>query len=311
MIPHDGCGREKTCVELAPPIFCFLPENYGWNSHFSWTWKTVIWCFESPRWWIDFGTRLDIEEDKWKKFTLILHGPKSNFPPYVRPQRRRTKPASCVQQKPQLEQVDCETRTTPSANSGLRKKGKSPSTRRRDKQRREKWIAQKRSHSNKDSKSSSVPISCPVGLSAIGVESPSLVSTVVKDTATEISTVSPTSPRRTVLSFPGSSETLDTPTASRAEEQLLLSPSDSPLKTPKQESPSRRNSESLDSEDLSECWFPACSAFGLPRKLKKCTRCSVALYCNKDCQAQHWPIHRLFCGRVKKPGRKRSTDCRT
>ena len=76
--------------------------------------------------------------------------------------------------------------------------------------------------------------------------------TVVNDTATEMPTVSPTSPRRTVLSFPGSSETLDTPTASRAEEQLLLSPSDSPLKTPKQESLSRRNSESLDSEDLSE-----------------------------------------------------------
>ena len=26
---QNGCGREKTCVELAPPIFCFLPENYG------------------------------------------------------------------------------------------------------------------------------------------------------------------------------------------------------------------------------------------------------------------------------------------
>ena len=232
--------------------------------------------------------------------------------PAIRPTtRKENKPASCVQQKPQRKQVECETRTTPSANSGLRKKGKSPSTRRRDKQRREKWIAQKRSNSNKDSKSSRGPISCPVGLSAIGVESPSLVSTVVKGTATEIPTVSPTSPRRTVLSFPGSSETLDTPTASRAEEQLLLSPSDSPLKTPKQESLARRNSESLDSEDLSECWLPACSAFGLPWKLKKCTRCSVALYCNKDCQAQHWPIHRLFCGRVKKPGRKRSTDCRT
>ena len=31
MQDKNGCGREKTCVELAPPIiiFCFLPENYG------------------------------------------------------------------------------------------------------------------------------------------------------------------------------------------------------------------------------------------------------------------------------------------
>ena len=86
----NGCGREKTCVELAPPIFCFLPENYGWNSHFSWTWKTGYLMFWKPSLVNWFRNPSGHWRRQVEKFTSILHGPKSNFPPYVRPQRRRT-----------------------------------------------------------------------------------------------------------------------------------------------------------------------------------------------------------------------------
>ena len=44
-----------------------------------------------------------------------------------------------------------------------------------------------------------------------------------------------------------------------------------------------------------ECMIPEPH---VPGGLKKCTRCNVAMYCSRDCQAQHWRLHRSGC----KPG---------
>ena len=32
--------------------------------------------------------------------------------------------------------------------------------------------------------------------------------------------------------------------------------------------------------------------------LKKCSRCSIAMYCSRECQAEHWRIHRTACGKA-------------
>ena len=47
-----------------------------------------------------------------------------------------------------------------------------------------------------------------------------------------------------------------------------------------------------------ECLAPES---GVPGSLKKCTRCSVAMYCSRTCQAKHWPIHRKGCGKDPPP----------
>lgn len=28
---------------------------------------------------------------------------------------------------------------------------------------------------------------------------------------------------------------------------------------------------------------------------KKCSSCELVFYCSRDCQAQHWPVHKSFC----------------
>ena len=167
--------------------------------------------------------------------------------PAIQQENKPVKTTSCVvqyseqkgEQKSQLEQVDCETRgvCVTSANPGLKKKRKSPSTRKRDKQRRDKWIAQKRSSllTENRHKTSSGPVSHSVGLSENKEAQP--VSTACNlDSATETPSVSELStPRR--VNFPGI-------LASRAE--LPTSPV---LESPRQESPSQPESEaeSLDS----------------------------------------------------------------
>ena len=33
----------------------------------------------------------------------------------------------------------------------------------------------------------------------------------------------------------------------------------------------------------------------------RCAKCHDEWYCNKDCQRQHWPIHRRTCGQLSPP----------
>ena len=32
--------------------------------------------------------------------------------------------------------------------------------------------------------------------------------------------------------------------------------------------------------------------------IKKCSRCNYALYCNRECQKNHWESHKQMCNRV-------------
>ena len=48
----------------------------------------------------------------------------------------------------------------------------------------------------------------------------------------------------------------------------------------------------------SQCALPEAHVQGRP---KKCTRCSEALYCSKECQAQHWNKHCPSCGKTSLP----------
>ncbi|KAJ7747822.1 hypothetical protein B0H16DRAFT_917824 [Mycena metata] len=34
----------------------------------------------------------------------------------------------------------------------------------------------------------------------------------------------------------------------------------------------------------------------LGRRLLRCSKCESAVYCSKECQTQHWPVHKGFCG---------------
>ena len=36
----------------------------------------------------------------------------------------------------------------------------------------------------------------------------------------------------------------------------------------------------------------------VPDGLKKCTRCKFATYCSRECQAQHWKMHKAGCGKI-------------
>ena len=47
-------------------------------------------------------------------------------------------------------------------------------------------------------------------------------------------------------------------------------------------------------------WCNGCER-SVPRKgMLICSGCNVAMYCNEDCQTQHWPTHREDCNSVKK-----------
>lgn len=35
----------------------------------------------------------------------------------------------------------------------------------------------------------------------------------------------------------------------------------------------------------------------VPGGLRRCTRCKIAVYCNLECQTEHWKIHRSVCGK--------------
>jgi hypothetical protein len=38
-----------------------------------------------------------------------------------------------------------------------------------------------------------------------------------------------------------------------------------------------------------------CRNCGGTKNLMKCTSCSSAAYCSKNCQTADWPIHKMFC----------------
>ncbi|KAI0668508.1 hypothetical protein C8Q78DRAFT_993510 [Trametes maxima] len=50
-----------------------------------------------------------------------------------------------------------------------------------------------------------------------------------------------------------------------------------------------------DFDTNAECLFCKRKESDLKRKLKRCTGCSVAKYCSKECQKNGWPMHRQGC----------------
>ena len=47
----------------------------------------------------------------------------------------------------------------------------------------------------------------------------------------------------------------------------------------------------------SRCWAFNCTFNGIPEQLRKCSKCKIARYCSKECQARDWRMaHRDRCG---------------
>jgi len=38
-----------------------------------------------------------------------------------------------------------------------------------------------------------------------------------------------------------------------------------------------------------------CASCGAPRVKSRCSRCNGVVYCNRECQAAHWPVHKKEC----------------
>lgn len=47
------------------------------------------------------------------------------------------------------------------------------------------------------------------------------------------------------------------------------------------------------------CWNPPCGCRNSEKKLKLCSGCTVALYCSKECQKEHYPKHKRCCKYAK------------
>jgi len=43
--------------------------------------------------------------------------------------------------------------------------------------------------------------------------------------------------------------------------------------------------------------------FTKPKKFKHCSRCKITYYCDKKCQTEHWPKHKIEC-KKKKPSQE-------
>jgi len=54
-----------------------------------------------------------------------------------------------------------------------------------------------------------------------------------------------------------------------------------------------------DTELINRCFNLNClkPETSVPGGLKRCTGCKIAVYCCRDCQANHWGIHRSACGK--------------
>jgi len=58
------------------------------------------------------------------------------------------------------------------------------------------------------------------------------------------------------------------------------------------------SSLSLASTESHCCWYCGRGENALPTKLQKCTRCGLAVYCNRECQRGDWKLHKVKCKRL-------------
>ena len=194
-----------------------------------------------------------------------------------------------------------------SADACIRKKKKlkSPSTRKRDRLRLEKWLSKKRSDSNNGCKSSTAHPSstgstgCVID-SALDVPavSSSFVSHVENTQLLPVNNSSSSGNSDVGGNCDSLAETQKTSSSSP------LCESDSQLSSKleaRPETPSQCKSQIADSELEDEldprCFNLDCSIrqSELGCKLLRCSRCATALYCSKTCQSKHWRLHRPSC----------------
>ena len=198
--------------------------------------------------------------------------------------------------KPACIQTSAATSVNTTAN---KRKRKSPSTKKRDKDRLEKWRAKKMScDSVKPTHHESHLKSPPKFSSSVTVELSPTISQDKCQLPQPALDVNP--PGRDILT----DTKKDKPTYSQPQEHVFVQDLDITDYEHKEkfheELESQALEEYLDSEQMNMCFNLNCLAqeTTVPGGLKKCTRCSVARYCCRKCQAEHWPIHCTACGKL-------------
>ncbi len=185
-----------------------------------------------------------------------------------------------------------------------KRKRKSPSTRRRNRLRWERWQAKRRAQLPKSSRQPD-SVTCPLESS-----NPNPADSVNRQQCVEQNTLCTTN-FESVSSAPDSEPSLEheeSPVEDTSENTDSVEPGQSVhARTSQLNDPESTHSD-LDTSDCSESadsfyeWLmrqPKCSNCATPQSvpngLNKCTRCSIALYCDRGCQAEHWKEHRLQC----------------
>ena len=189
-----------------------------------------------------------------------------------------TKPANCATQLEPVKQVGqmqyINTRIKPSAKPGVerKRKKKSPSTRRRDKQRRVKWLQTKCKSSSEQPHQSSVgPDACK---------------------APEAEIVSTTNSEPALDNIPADSQSKIPPAVSRDEQ---------PLHRGKELVTELSGNELIEKPicKINMCFNLNCHVSESSEvTLKRCSRCNIAKYCSRTCQIAHWRDHRKKCGKT-------------
>ena len=238
----------------------------------------------------------------------------------------KDKASNCVTTQKQLdtEQVDQNPveiqRSKTSAKTAnvcttKKRKLKSPSTRKRDRLRLEKWLSKKRSDSNNGCK----PLIDSAHPSSTG-STGCVINSALDIPAVSSSSISHVGETETQLpvnsSSSGYSDGDDVDCDSQVETQKTSSPecelsdSESQLSTElgaRPEIPSHCKSQKpsfnsdVNTDDLDpHCFNLDCSIrqSELGCKLLRCSRCASALYCSKTCQVKHWRLHRPNCGKL-------------
>jgi len=251
------------------------------------------------------------EEPAWTlkntsgKVNLQIVWTKSKIPATTKVTRQENPPvrrATLPKSPSDSEQLDSKTHAKSSA-TGSKRTRKSPSTLRRDRQRREKWIQKRISTSKPVSTSSSeyqtTTVSKPTGdVSAVKLPTVSDMTELCTPPAPQDAaghTSFETPQRKTpVLQVPSKEYPHK---HDQNEDHNSLSPQDvssGPANV--------SNSEDMPGIIIMEygkCDFPFCPKFDHPGVLKRrCIQCSTAEYCNNVCQTKHWPTHhRDECGK--------------
>ena len=189
------------------------------------------------------------------------------------------------------------------AKQVLTKKRKSPSTRRRDQRRLKDWIARKRRISSDgldqgtavamEGQGPTVHLDQPTPADpnppqpqeTVSQTSPSVIHDVPQDNVHHfVEVVNAVQHGPVDVAVDVHHELSESESSSDTDSEIL--PVDLPVLPVKPEE--------------HYCFNITCfkSEIEVPGGLKKCTRCKFATYCSRECQAQHWKMHKAGCGKI-------------